>query len=87
MASDAPNTTEGEIVRAAMRAGRRHRGISLIRLREDLKGAADAPVHQAGAIVEARWVKAGLGFAAGWQVVGCGFAVRLTNDQVETVEQ
>ena len=73
--------------RAALAASRRHRGVSLVRLQDDFCGAGREPIHIAGSVVEARWVKADHGFVAGWQVEGCGFCVRLADDEVEVVER
>ena len=70
-----------------LRASRAHQGVSLIRLLRDLGGAAYEPVFKAGDTVEARWMPADAQWPAGWQVIGCGFFVRLSNDDVGIVER
>ena len=69
-----------------MKPWRAHNGLTLLRLRVDVRGAAHAPVRRAGDKVVARWNSADGSFAKGWMVQGLGFLCILKSGEVEVIK-
>ena len=80
-------TPEAERLSPEWKPWRVREGLSILRLKVDVRAAAIEPARRAGDLVLAAWTERTPHFAAGWLLRGLGFICILDDRDVEVVER